>query len=133
MADVKYAKEWLSYAQDDYDFAVGAQQHFWPKHMAKICYHCQQATEKALKAVIAYNEAVIPKTHNIERLVEECANLNFNVHIDEITASKMTDFATISRYPDEDAECTESDVKIALKCAKSVLENVTEYIEQSNE
>ena len=101
--------------------------------MAKICYYCQQATEKALKAVIAYNEAMIPKTCDIGCLVEECANLNFNLHIDEKTASKMTDFATISRYPDEDAECTEADVKIALKCAKSVLESVIQYIEQSNE
>ena len=132
MADVKYAKEWLSFAQDDYDFAVGAQQHFWPKHMAKICYHCQQATEKALKAVLAYNEVLIPRTHNIERLIEECAKLNHHVHIDELIASKMTDFATISRYPDEDIDCTEADVQIALKCAKYILESVTKYIENSH-
>jgi len=30
------------------------------------CFHCQQAAEKYLKAVLAHHECVIPKTHDLK-------------------------------------------------------------------
>jgi len=104
MADIEHAKEWLDYAQRDYDFAVDVESQFWPKHMEKICYHCQQSTEKALKAVLAYNEVEIPKTHNIEQLVNECSKYDTNIKMEIKISSKMTDYATISRYLDNVTE-----------------------------
>jgi HEPN domain-containing protein len=37
---------------------------------AAAVYHCQQAAEKAVKALLVYRETPFPKTHDIERLVE---------------------------------------------------------------
>jgi len=121
MADIEHAKEWLDYAQRDYDFAVDVEGQFWPKHMEKICYHCQQSAEKALKAVLAYNEVEIPKTHNIERLVNECSKYDSTIKMEIKISGKMTDYATISRYPDNLTEWTEDDAKLALKYAEQTL------------
>lgn len=48
-------REWLAFAKTDYDSAEylnGAPFHLRPLNV--ICYHCQQAAEKAVKALIVY-------------------------------------------------------------------------------
>ncbi len=37
-----------------------------------ICFHCQQAVEKFLKAYLVYNDKEINKTHDISQLLESC-------------------------------------------------------------
>jgi len=131
MPDLVYAKKWLERAQRDYDFAVKIEQHFWPKDLEQICYHCQQATEKALKSVLAYNEIEIPKIHVIGRLVAECSNYGFSVQIDRKVAKLITDHATLSRYPDNMNEWSKEDAKLALKYAKLTLDAVNQYLTES--
>ena len=133
MPDMVYAKKWLDRAQKDYDFAAKIEKHFWPKDLEQICYHCQQATEKALKAVLAYNEAEILKIHIIGKLVDECAKYGFSIQIDRKVAKLITDHATLSRYPDNMNEWTEEDAKLAIKYAKLTLDAVNEYLTESEE
>jgi len=124
MADMEHAKEWLEYAQRDYDFAVDVESHFWPKHMEKICYNCQQSTEKSLKAVLACYEVDIPKSHNIGQLVDECKKHDSSIKMEDKVSRQMTRYATISRYPDNVTSWNDNDAKLALKYAKSTLEMV---------
>ena len=125
MPDITHAKRWLAFAQNDYDVSIALEANHWPKFLEHICYHCQQSTEKALKAVLAYHEVDIPKTHNIGRLIDECNKYDTSIQIDMKISKIMTDYATITRYPDDaDTELVDSDVALALKCAKSTLEVV---------
>ncbi len=39
-----------------------------------VCFHSQQAAEKFLKAFLELKGLLIPKTHQIEQLVELCSN-----------------------------------------------------------
>ena len=128
MPDISAAKEWLQFAQRDYDFAVDIESHFWPKHIEKICYNCQQAAEKALKAFLAYHEVIIPKTHNISLLVNLCSTYDASIRLENKAAKKMTDYATISRYPDFVTTWSETDATLALKYAKRVLEKVNKSL-----
>jgi len=133
MPDIIYAKRWLAQSQRDYDFAAKIEKHFWPKDLEQICYHCQQATEKALKAVLAYNEVDIPKIHIIGRLVDECNKYGFSLEMDRKVAKLITDHATLSRYPDNMSEWVEEDAKLALKYAKLTLDAVNQYVIESEE
>ena len=81
-----------------------------------------------MKAVLAYNEADIPKTHNIEELINQCKKYEMSIHIDRKIAQMMTKFATISRYPDFDTLLVEDDAKLALKYAKQTLDMVRDAI-----
>ena len=128
MPDIVYAKKWVDRAQKDYDFASKIEKHFWPKDLEQICYHCQQATEKALKSVLAYNEVEIPKIHIISRLLDECKNFGFPFTIDRKIAKLITDHATLSRYPDNMNEWTEEDARLALKFSKLTLDAVNQYL-----
>ena len=131
MPDMDLAVKWLDRAQKDYDFAAKIEKFFWPKDLEQICYHCQQATEKAFKAVLAYNEMEIPKIHIIWRLIEACNRFGFSIAMDKKVAALITDHATLSRYPDNMNEWTEADAKLALKYAKLTLETVNQYLADS--
>ena len=131
MSDIVYAGKWLDRAQKDYNFATKIESHFWPKDLEQICYHSQQGTEKALKAVLAYNEVEIPKIHVIWKLIGECNKYGFSVQIDRKVAKLITDHATLSRYPDNMNEWTEEDAQLALKYAKLTLDAVNQYLEET--
>jgi HEPN domain-containing protein len=133
MPNITEANEWLKYAQNDYDFAIDIESNFWPKHMERICYNCQQSTEKALKAILAYHDVEIPKTHNIGLLVNECVKYEPSIQMETRMARQMTRYATISRYPDFVTTWTESDAKLALKYAKQTLDMVNQAISKAHE
>ena len=124
MDNLKHAKEWLKYAETDYDVAVHLSSHH-PVPIEIICFHCQQAGEKALKAILAYYDKDIPRTHNLHSVLELCG-----VHYPEMTdafstqAKRLTDFAVIIRYPNE-IEVTEADMVLALKSAEQILSYVS--------
>ncbi len=37
-----------------------------------VCFHCQQAAEKMLKAWLHWHEITVPRTHNLAEIVELC-------------------------------------------------------------
>ena len=67
-------KEWLIFAQTDYDCAEYlSKAPFYPRNLAVICYHCQQAAEKAIKALIVYfgSQGGMPKVHDLSFLLNQ--------------------------------------------------------------
>jgi HEPN domain-containing protein len=68
-----------------------------------IGFHCQQAAEKLLKAVLAENSVRSGKTHNLVRLRKllEAASKPVPEHLEDIDA--LNPFAVVFRYdaPDE--------------------------------
>ena len=80
MPDLEFAKEWIVIAERDYAVSLFLNENFRPLPIENICYGCQQSVEKSLKAVLAYNEAKIPYTHDIELLQQLCKQ-----YTDELT------------------------------------------------
>ncbi len=67
-------KEWLRFAQMDYDCALYlSTMPLHPRPYEIICYHCQQTAEKAVKAVIVSLGAQggLPKIHSISFLMNQ--------------------------------------------------------------
>ena len=53
------ARQWLDMAQTDFGVAKHLEANYYPKPLEIICYHCQQAVEKGIKALIVkYGVAV---------------------------------------------------------------------------
>lgn len=54
-----------------------------------ICFHCQQAVEKFLKAWLAHNGINIPRTHNISELLKISGRVSPDIgaieHVDVLT------------------------------------------------
>ena len=64
-----------------------------------ICFHCQQAAEKLLKALLVSNDIRPPRTHDLEELVALLGPPPpLPADVDE-ALSYLTEFAVIPRYP----------------------------------
>ena len=133
MGDYAEAKVWMNLAQRDYDIAVHLQKTFIPLPVETICFHCQQTVEKALKAVLAYYENDIPKTHNIRTLAELCKEHTNEQLIEDKSADTVTAFAVITRYIEDRRDFTEDTAKFALNQAKQNLEKIKHALDKAEQ
>lgn len=101
MADKSPYIEWKQFAKMDFDAAKHLNSTMYPKPLEIICYHCQQAAEKLLKAVIISNGGAIEKTHDLGLLAEHCAK--YVSVSDDIydSCDNLTPYGVKIRYPDE--------------------------------
>jgi HEPN domain-containing protein len=72
VADLDTADKWRRFAAMDLNVAIHDTS-FSPLPIEIVCYHCQQSAEKALKAILAYHEETILKTHDLKRLLDLCS------------------------------------------------------------
>ena len=66
---------------------------------SSICFHAQQASEKFLKAFLAYHDVDFPRTHDLDFLLLECQKINKEAF--QIDFKSLTDFGVSVRYPDD--------------------------------
>jgi len=131
VSDYAEAKTWINLAERDYAVATHLNEVFIPLPVEIICFHSQQSVEKALKAVLAYYEDKVPKTHDITNLQTLCKVHTDKIYIDDEIAETITDFAVITRYVEDRRDFTEDTAKFALKQANQVLEMVKQFLEKS--
>lgn len=102
-----HARQWLAKAKSDLVAAERLIAADGPYDA--VCFHAQQAAEKALKALLAFAQAPIPHTHNLEDLQAACVPLtsvSVPARLSTWELSELTPFAVESRYdvefwPDE--------------------------------
>lgn len=114
---------WIEFAKTDLGVAEYLNKQYYPKPLEIICYHCQQAAEKAIKAVIIVYGAQggMPKKHNLSFLLEQMKN---NVEIPEKYydyADTLTPYGIAVRYPNE-LGIEDRHVQEALLCAQKIVE-----------
>lgn len=98
----KLTKEWVAKAEGDFVVANELRRVQPPVYDAR-CFHCQQAAEKYLKAILVELGAVVPRTHNLDDLLALLLP-----HYPTLRAFRrglifLTDFAVETRYPGENA------------------------------
>ena len=63
------ADKWLTSAKEDLKLArLGQECHDIRYEL--FCYHCQQAAEKSLKALLIFKLGKYPKTHSLDELIK---------------------------------------------------------------
>jgi HEPN domain-containing protein len=90
-----------------------------------VCFHCQQAVEKYLKAFLVKHQIEVTKTHNIMTLINLCATIDRSFKKELEEADILTDYAVEIRYPDDWYEPTLEESKkayaITLKVRKFII------------
>jgi HEPN domain-containing protein len=95
-------KDWLRQAEDDMKWA---QDTCRSEHWAQACFICQQAGEKALKALAFYLGFDQVRSHS---LVEIARSLKINGEIERM-AKRLDLYYISARYPDAFPSGTPSD------------------------
>ncbi|PMP82828.1 MAG: DNA-binding protein [Caldisericum exile] len=85
-----------------------------------ICFHCQQAVEKYLKAFLTFKDVRVKKIHDLEVLLNTCLEKDKEFEIiDRDKISSLSHYAVEIGYPDEfyipSVEEAEDSFQIALK------------------
>ena len=83
-----------------------------------ICFHCQQSAEKYLKALLQESGARVPRTHDLEALLDLTIPQDSTLGALRRGLRFLTIFAVDFRYPDSDA--TARQAKTARKWAEHV-------------
>jgi len=102
---IDYAKSLLLLADRDIKaFHALMEDDKWDVDPSTICFHAQQAVEKALKAVLASRDIEIGRTHDLNKLAYAITKipLHLPVNLDELT--KLNPYAVTVRYDDLDIE-----------------------------
>ena len=110
---------WLRYARGDLALAQVSlpEDSFYEL----LCFHAQQAVEKAVKAVLIINNISYPKTHNIRTLLDLLPK-EIVLPADVDAAAILTDYAVSGRYPDEVDEVNEEEYQEAVRLAEAVVQ-----------
>ena len=95
-ATIDFIKQWLLKANEDLLVVDKLTEHEIIA-TSSVCFHCQQAVEKFLKAFLIANGVEIKKTHNIEYLLSECAD--FDNDFEGIDPKELSEFGVDMRYP----------------------------------
>ena len=124
------ASTWIEFAETDISAATHLFNTHYPIPTNIVCYLCQQSVEKALKAVLVQNNVTVPKTHDINKILDIVAVYEPSITLEENIADKITTFAIESRYPDEVFDFTKDDAEFILKYSKEILDNVKKVIDK---
>jgi HEPN domain-containing protein len=113
---------WLRQAHSDLAMAAYASQGGFH---AQACYHCSQAAEKGLRAVLLALDQEPPRTHAIERLLLQVEELAIDTTpLRQLPLKPLQRMTTASRYPDGDEAPVDlfdaRDGALALEVARSV-------------
>jgi len=112
-----YVDAWLRKSENDLAIARNVR---FPRNgdivTDGICFHCQQAVEKLLKAFLVARGVHFGKTHNLEMLQELCSQVDPEFR--QLSFGTLTGYAVDVRYPEEIGEPSIAEADEALRIAR---------------
>lgn len=110
--------QWFRLAQGDLALARVKLPENIPTEL--LCFHAQQVVEKSIKAVLVHFRVPVPRTHNLEMLMDLAAA---SVKIPDFVqdAADLTPYASLARYPGNFELQSEDDYHNAIVKADCVL------------
>ena len=125
-------KSWIKKAEKDL-LTAKHELSFADAVTESVCFHCQQAAEKYLKAYLVFLDIPFTKTHEIGELITKCENRDREISALKEEADKLTDYAVEIRYPEEWFEPALEEAGEALEIAKKVREFILNRITFASE
>ncbi len=111
-------EEWMDHARSDLQLARNRLPGVRLEH---LCFHAQQAAEKAVKALLIHHGIQFPYVHDLSVLLSLLAEAGEAVPDSVESSSQLTLYAAATRYPGIAERVTEEDHAEALRLAEGVM------------
>ena len=113
------AEDWLKRAKSDLSLAKAPKppDALWED----VCFHAQQAAEKALKAVYRQEDLAFRFTHDLRDLAGTLVERGISVPESVKRAVVLNDYAVVLRYPGVSEPVDEDDWLDAVQLAEAVV------------
>ena len=125
-------EDWLRHARSD--LALAQQRQVPEVLLAALCFHAQQAVEKALKGFLDARLGTHPKSHSLEQMLLYDARIHTELWKWRTPCRNLDRFYIPTRYADAlpgllpAGEPTETDAQDALNDAKAIVTEIREKI-----
>jgi HEPN domain-containing protein len=117
------AREWVTKADNDLKTAAHTLKLGDKCPADTVCFHAQQCVEKYIKAFLVVLEIEFPRTHDIEILISLIPrSIRLSLTVEE--QRRLTEYATIMRYPGPYEPILLSEAKQAVKLARLVRQKI---------
>lgn len=113
---IEEIKEWIEKADHDLGSAKIIYLHL-PDYFDTIAFHCQQAVEKYIKAILIYHKIDFIRSHDLVYLLDL---LSRTIEIDELNFKKaftINNFGVQIRYPNKIIKLTKEELEAAIRIA----------------
>lgn len=122
------AKIWMEYSESDLRAAqtLLKSEEFFPR---QICFLAQQCAEKAIKAVLVFEEIDFPRNHDLDRLRDLIPN-GWKIKEQFPDLAELTIWSVESRYPGNMPDVTEHEARETLHLAASVFDIVSTELQE---
>ena len=114
------AVDWLRYAESDLEIARTTQSS--RILLEGLCFHAQQAVEKALKAVLVAYAVPFPRTHKHHNPTSIFSHRTLSYHQTVEAAASLTDYAVLTRYPSNLEPVTDEEYHEAVQLAETAVD-----------
>lgn len=122
---------WLQKALDDLRSArLGLDAE--PPLTGDSLFHCQQAVEKAEKALLLWHDKPFRKIHDLAELGAMCAAVEPGLETLFRGAEELTVFATAFRYPSDSEYPSADDAERYLELSRKVCEAIKSRLPQAS-
>ncbi len=125
MTDEEYIEDWINKAEKDIKTVEIMKEYNDLTEI--ICFHCQQAVEKYLKALLIKNDEDITKTHNIDFLLNKC--IKYSDKFGRFLGTELSEYAVDTRYPDVRYIPSKEEMEDAITQMKEIVEIVKECMQ----
>jgi len=116
----KTVLQWIKYSRNDLSMAKATLE-LSKNYRNGAAFLAQQSAEKIIKAYLTFKKVRVPKTHDMELLINEVSKIDLILSKKIIKAKTLTIYAVTYRYPDaEKRPLTVAKVKAAIKVADLV-------------
>ena len=113
----RHTAQWVTKAEEDVDSARALAAQTPPRRNA-ACFHCQQASEKYLKALLQELGLAVPRTHDLKQLLSLLLPHDATLAPLRRSVPSLTKYAVEYRYPGMSA--TTRQMQAALRTMERV-------------
>lgn len=126
-------KNWLKIANKDLQLAQKLLKDSEDEYCSYICFLCEQAVEKYIKAFLVKHQGDIkPKerTHHLIYLSNQCKKYKLDLSNYQKDLFSLTELYSPTRYPDvkSNGELYQKDAAEALKSAKKIIKFMKPFL-----
>ena len=120
-------QRWLIKSQHDLGSAQRLMEGDEP-YLDVAVYHCQQAAEKAMKALLTYHDIPFEKTHDLTEVLESLIKVEPSLEGWREIAQELTPYAVQFRYPGDVLEPERNEAEQALEHARALVDFILELL-----
>jgi HEPN domain-containing protein len=118
-------REWLNRARSDLVLARAEEEGIY---LEDLCFHAQQAAEKAVKALLIMYGIEFPYVHDIAQLLTLLERAGQEIPEPVRQSERLTRFAVFTRYPDVGPPVSHQEHAEAVNIAEAVVRWAEERI-----